>query len=88
MSNLTKQTKSQVVAHIKKHGVWHGFLCPNRCFPHPNHPFNLAMETEVVAADLTFDEFENTINQFMYYNCNAETGHRVHYYLKEEKDND
>lgn len=32
----------------------------------------------------SLDDFDRTVNSFVYYNCNHETGRYVHYYLKEE----
>jgi hypothetical protein len=39
-------------------------------------PFEIKLNSNI-------DEFEKTINEFSFYNCNAEMGNRVHFYIKE-----
>lgn len=31
----------------------------------------------------TLEEFDKIVNSFYYYNCNNETGNRIHYYIVE-----
>jgi hypothetical protein len=80
---MKKITKSQVKALLKKleqdqklkvnftSSKTHlaGFKCWVQ-------PFEIELSNDL-------DEFEKTINEFSYYNCNAEMGNRVHFYIKE-----
>lgn len=73
---LIKQTVTQVKAEINKKGFWEGYICPSKCYPAPNHPFNVSIRVRM----LTIKELEETINNYAYYNCNYELGYKVHYY--------
>ena len=33
MATLQKQTKTQVIAHVRKYGSWHGVICGAKMFP-------------------------------------------------------
>lgn len=85
--------QDQVVAKVKKEGKWEGYIVPSNCYPRPDHPFDLSMKIEVTEDMLTTEwidnntPFEKLLNSFMYYNCNIETGKRVHFY-EEDTDGD
>jgi hypothetical protein len=90
---MIKLTKTQVIARIKKEGNVKVWLCPSKMYPHPNHPFNMAAECSFTKEDLLpkypeskeipdLTNFESVINSFSYYNCDSETGNRVHFYIE------
>ncbi|PFT50759.1 MULTISPECIES: hypothetical protein [Bacillus cereus group] len=91
---LIKITKAQVKSIIKKEGAFKGLLCPSKSFPNMGHPFNMAIPVEWTQDDLkTVDvlgnekegelsNMERKINEFTYYNCSAEVGKSVHYYIE------
>lgn len=87
---MEKITKSQVKARMKKLeageklSLW---LCPSNCYPNIGHPFNCAINVELEKDGEWLQDTEehrsldSLINSFSYYNCNAELGNRVHYYI-------
>lgn len=89
---LTKVTKSQVKARMKRLGageklvVW---LCPSKCRPNPDHPFNVAYRAvlekygEWLPDSGKYRSFDYLVDSFAYYNCNNELGNTVHFYIEE-----
>jgi hypothetical protein len=73
---MKKITKTQLKSMLKK-GETKVWLCPSKCYPNAGHPFNCAIQIL-----LTNDsELDSIINNFSYYNCDAERGMSVHYYV-------
>lgn len=66
-------------------------LCPSKCFPNPNHPFDTSLVircNRVPERETHEKDFDAQVNAFWYYNCNAETGKGVHFYIPfNDKDN-
>lgn len=80
---MEKLTKSQVVSKIKKEGKWTGWVVPSKSYPNPGHPFNLAVKKTFYAYDIVdTKDFEKFLNEFSYYNCNAEVGKNIHFYME------
>lgn len=80
---MKKLTKTQVKSIAKKQDAVKVWLCPSKCFPNPDSPFNIAIEKEFTADDVKTDTFDSFVTTFGHYNCTAETGKTVHYYLIE-----
>ena len=87
---MRKLTKSQVIAQVKKNGSLTIEMYPSKCGPTNQvwvrgFSFELFYEDGEIVYRNTDDmgTFESLINAFLYYNCNAELGNRVHYYVEE-----
>lgn len=81
---LKKVTKSQVEAKLRKGEAVTVWLCPSKAYPNIGHPFNCAIRFIWTPIDFLGLEVQRNINSFAYYNCNAELGKTVHYYLEEK----
>lgn len=85
---MKKQTLAQVKALAKK-GPITVTLFPSKCGP-TNTTWVKGMELDIRHENNEFfigDEMEtlqSALNAFMYYNCNAQLGNRVHFYIKED----
>lgn len=72
--------------------VW---VCPCKMRPMPNHPFNMAARIELntlgyqprkQGKNVVYrmeDSLQHFVDHFTVYNCTAETGKYVHYYIEE-----
>lgn len=78
---MKKLTKTQVVSRINKHGRWEGYICPSKCSPrNDSSAFNMAMKVTFDKVQLGRGGVDKILNEFSYYNCNSETGNRIHFY--------
>lgn len=86
---MKKVTKAQVKAAVKKKGEWVGTVCASKLSPKsvmafPDVRFVLTSTGEVVRdfrdGRFTFDDY---VNNFQYYNCNAECGQSIAFYEEE-----
>jgi hypothetical protein len=80
---MKKITKSQVKAKLKK--LTDQEILTVNFLPSKTSYSGFKCWVQPMEIELTndLDEFEKTINEFMYYNCNNETGNGVHYYINE-----
>ena len=88
---MRKVTKSQLIALAKKHGKIKALMFPSNCGP-SNTTWVKGCEVDVRVnegtafhfghdgAPILFDSF---IDSFKYFNCGAQLGRRVHYYIEE-----
>lgn len=91
---LVKQTKSQVIAHVRKYGSWNGLVCASKMYPVIGRTAN---ELELVWNDqygvctkngITYDEhmyprpqsLDNWLNGWSFYNTSYEEGYYAAYY--------
>lgn len=77
--NLTKLRN--MVKKLKEGEKFTVRLVPCKLSPVKTFGWCIFHDMEVSSND--FETIEKTINSFHYYNCNYETGTRVHYYLLE-----
>ena len=77
---MKKITKTQVKSIAKKEGSIKVWLCPSKCYPSPENPFNVALEKEFTSEEVLNGKFEMYLQTFSYYNCDSELGKTVHYY--------
>ena len=59
------------------------YLIPCKLNPGPWVGYGVKVEKD--SDRQLFDDFDDVVNVFEYYNCNAETGLYVHYYKEETK---
>lgn len=86
----TKVTKSQVVARAKKLQDGEKLdvaICSNKIMPFTmwNCQFEFQVDKNLIRVDRADHDgytLEKTVNNYMVYNCDAERGHNVHYYVK------
>lgn len=90
---MEKKTKSQIIALVKRSAEPVTVtLCPSKMYPNPGHPFNMSVavtlkheggEVVHVSNDDPNDTqpLETLLNSFSYYNCTAETGKTIHFYV-------
>lgn len=83
-TQFRRRKKPQVLAALRTHGEWRGFLCASRMYPRPGHPMNMAMPVVFTASEwdkeMVKQRIDAVLNAFEVYNCSAETGRYVHYY--------
>ena len=85
-----KVTKSQVLAKAKKLQDGEKLdvaICSSKLRPFSmwNPQFEFQVDKNLVRVDRDDHDgytLENTVNNYMVYNCNHETGNYVHYYVK------
>jgi len=75
---MEKLTLTQVKSLIKKNECAFIRLVPSKMSP--VGMWRLWHDTEITETT-TVEEFEKIVNSFSWYNCTAETGKCVHYYL-------
>lgn len=88
---MKKVTKAQVKAIQKRLETWQHLevtLFPSNCGPSntvwvKGYTVTLGRDGVWDAELKEFQDFESIVNSFSYYNCNAELGKRVHYYIEE-----
>lgn len=85
---MKKLTISQVKAMFKKNTNRTIWMVPSKSFPNPGHPFNMAISYNPTKYSLpglksVMEHFDKQVTLFRVYNCNAEVGNRVHFYVEE-----
>lgn len=87
---LIKMTKTQVIAHVRKHGSWKGYLVGcNVAEYHIVGGWSLGYLVELVSVPggwvgIKDDEnstFDDLIRRWGWYNANSETGNYAAYYM-------
>lgn len=86
-----KVTKSQVLAKAKKLQDGEKLeitICSSKIMPFTpwNHQFQFQIDKNLIRVDRDDHDgytLENTVNNYMVYNCDSETGNYVHYYVKQ-----
>jgi hypothetical protein len=85
-SLLDKQTLSQVKATLKRGEQWVGYLCPSKCSPSEQYPYNFSMLCTFSPDDSSPDpghqigRFDAFVNSFAYHQCSSQLGKTVHFY--------
>ena len=93
---MLKQTKTQIIAKLKKLNEGETMkvnLIPSKTYLSGYKTWIQPYEVEMSKSDLEqkyagnndLTYFDSIVNSYAYYNCNNETGNRVHFYIKEEK---
>jgi hypothetical protein len=81
---MKKLTKTQVRKQFSKSLDQTVLLFPSNCGP-ANTTWVKGFEYNPSKYNITYKELDNHfnkfINEFSYYNCNAELGKRVHFYM-------
>ncbi len=90
INGWTKLTKTQVLSKAKKlqeNELLDVAICSSKVRPFTmwNQQFEFQINKDLVRVDRNDHDgytFENTVNNYSYYNCNSEMGNYVHYYVK------
>lgn len=93
---MKKLTKSQVIALTKQNNTLVVYLIPSKCqlsgYKTWITPYQVTLISDrngnihqLLGSVYELRSFEKLINEYEYYNCNSETGNRVHYYIKEKE---
>jgi hypothetical protein len=96
MNEMKKVTKAQVKAMARKNGTVDVMLFPSNCGPANTtwiRPFDIKVcstpDQEGFYVPSAFDhedhDFESIVDWYAVFNCDAEVGKRVHYYVQEGK---
>lgn len=88
---MKKLTKTQVIKKVREQGSLTVELFSSNCSPQNLtwiRGFDIELTFNNNGAVVYFDgmnhiPFESVIANFQHYNCNAELGNRVHYYIQD-----